>query len=199
MDRKRDWNEFDWEKELRKDEQRVHSYLCELDHYLDLPNEEEFIMKKLQSSPELAPARPDNAELPFETFYEDSYETLGGEWRSDKSGSFYQIELLAREWTELFTLSCSSGKSFRLGMTVLCQFGKLLIRNIELLELEAEEQPTALKRAILKRLYTEINQLLTQLPQISQLLPDIKEQIASFETRIHYIREKVFDQLDHLS
>ena len=37
------WNEFDWEKELRKDDERIHTYFRELPSYIDLPNEDELI------------------------------------------------------------------------------------------------------------------------------------------------------------
>ena len=49
------WTEFDWEKELRKDDERVHTYLRELPKFIDLPQEEALIFQKIQRREELIP------------------------------------------------------------------------------------------------------------------------------------------------
>ena len=36
-------DEFEWEKEIRKDDDRVHDYLAELPRYIDLPDEDKVI------------------------------------------------------------------------------------------------------------------------------------------------------------
>ena len=52
---KENWNEFDWERELRKDDARVSTYMSELPRYIDLPDEDGVIMKQIQRRPELIP------------------------------------------------------------------------------------------------------------------------------------------------
>jgi len=41
-------DEFDWEKEIRKDDDRVHDYLAELPRYIDLPDEDKVISKRIR-------------------------------------------------------------------------------------------------------------------------------------------------------
>ena len=198
MGMKKHWNEFDWEKELKKDEQRIHSYFCELSTYLDLPGEEEFIMKKLMSKPELVPARPDDEELSFESFYEDNYALLmNSEWRRNKNGIFPQLELLGREWALVLAAECS-GTDFTAGMHILCLFGKLLTRNIDLIEISSGEEPLALKRAVLKRLYAETNQLMGAFNECKPRRKKLLALIESFSARLQHIREQIFDTINEL-
>ena len=49
------WDEFDWERELRKDDGRIHTYLAELPSFIDLPGEEDLIYKRIQRHEELVP------------------------------------------------------------------------------------------------------------------------------------------------
>ena len=43
-------DEFDWEKEIRKDDDRVHDYLAELPRYIDLPDEDKVIHDFIKNS-----------------------------------------------------------------------------------------------------------------------------------------------------
>ena len=56
---KDNWNEFDWEHELRKDDERVAAYMDELPRYIDLPAEDTVIMKHIQEKPGLVPTDGD--------------------------------------------------------------------------------------------------------------------------------------------
>ena len=47
-------DEFEWEKEIRKDDDRVHDYLVELPRYIDLPDEDKVISKRIEQLPEVA-------------------------------------------------------------------------------------------------------------------------------------------------
>ena len=49
------WNEFQWEHEIRRDERRISCYYRELPACLDLPGEEEMIFSSLLSRPDLVP------------------------------------------------------------------------------------------------------------------------------------------------
>ncbi|MBR4666765.1 MAG: hypothetical protein IKO93_23050 [Lentisphaeria bacterium] len=57
---KDNWDEFDWEKELRKDDERVAAYMDELPRYIDLPSEDAVIMKHLKEKPGLVPPDGDS-------------------------------------------------------------------------------------------------------------------------------------------
>jgi hypothetical protein len=198
MGMKKNWSEFDWGKELKKDEQRIHEYFSELNTYLDLPGEEEFIMKKLMSKPELVPARPDDEELPFESFYEDNYELMmNSEWRRDKNGIFPQLEQMGREWTLIFSAECS-GHDFTAGMNILCRFGKLLTRNIDFIEINTGDESPALKRAVLKRLYAETNQLMGAFNDFKPRRRKLLSLIENFSLRLQQLREQIFDTINEV-
>ena len=49
------WNEFQWENEIRRDERRISCYFRELPACLDLPGEEAMIFDSLASRPDLVP------------------------------------------------------------------------------------------------------------------------------------------------
>ena len=55
------WNEFQWEEEIRRDEQRISGYFRELAGCLDLPDEEELIYGQLAAKNELVP-QPESTE-----------------------------------------------------------------------------------------------------------------------------------------
>ena len=50
--RKDQWDEFAWEKELKKDDRRIEAYMQELPRYIDLPSEDDLIMKRVMEKPE---------------------------------------------------------------------------------------------------------------------------------------------------
>ena len=54
-------SEFDWEREIRRDERRISKYYRELMYCLDLPGEEEMIYDQLAAHPGLVPAGSDPA------------------------------------------------------------------------------------------------------------------------------------------
>ena len=49
------WDEFDWEKELRKDDERIHTYFRELPDLIDFPSEDELIFKRIKCREDLVP------------------------------------------------------------------------------------------------------------------------------------------------
>lgn len=78
------WNEFQWEKEIRRDERRISCYFRELPGCLDLPGEEEMIFSTLLSSPDLVPTGGNPDSLRFwqrpdedDEEYEDSDDPPG--------------------------------------------------------------------------------------------------------------------------
>ena len=46
------WSEFDWENAFKADDARVNLYMRELFRYIDLPSEDELIMRRLTNDPE---------------------------------------------------------------------------------------------------------------------------------------------------
>ena len=74
---KDNWDEFDWEKELRKDDERVAAYMDELPRYIDLPSEDAVIMKHLKEKPGLVPPDGDYAGTFLDNIFEDKQPKKG--------------------------------------------------------------------------------------------------------------------------
>ena len=49
------WNEYDWEREIRRDERRIGCYFDLLPNCIDLPNEEDNIYSRIMSRSDLIP------------------------------------------------------------------------------------------------------------------------------------------------
>ena len=100
------WNEFQWEKEIRRDERRISCYFRELPGCLDLPGEEEMIFSTLLSSPDLVPTGGNPDSLRFwqrpdedDEEYEDSDDPPR---RRPGAEIVEEIDRLATEWNVFF-------------------------------------------------------------------------------------------------
>jgi hypothetical protein len=196
MNRHRNWSEFDWERELRKDEERIHSYFGELKTYLDLPGEEEIIMKKLMSKPNLVPSNLENGEMMFDSFYEDNSDFfISTEWRRKEGGDiFTQLEKLAQQWTLIFA-SGLRDTNLREGIYILCLFGKLLARNVDFIGVAAHDNIVMLKLSLCKRLHHDINKLLGEFRNLKLSQKSLQIKIDGLVSNLQNIRERVVDLL----
>ena len=99
---RKDWNEFEWERELRKDERRVQYYFSELPHFIDLPEEEEIILKKMKNNPELVSAGDNFEDIGNAMFFDEPEEDLflSDDWvHKDGAKLYMQLSKLASQWS----------------------------------------------------------------------------------------------------
>ena len=97
---RRNWNEYQWEREIRRDERRIASYLRELSGCLDLPGEEEMIFSRLAADRDIIPVGA-TADSIRSWCYSGMDENRDGEENSDNRPGKDMVELLdflASEW-----------------------------------------------------------------------------------------------------
>ncbi len=193
----RNWDEFDWEREIRDEETRIHTYMQELRHYIDLPNEEEMIMKRLQRYPELITQSEEFGDMWMSDFFEefdDDY-IFSDDWRKkDGSDVYLQLEKLAAQWAVIFA-SALDDKNASAGMRILCLYGKMLARTADILDVTTENYPS-LKVALDKRLVNEINKIIGELDALGTSQSRLSIRTEAQKSHLLTIREKLLDILE---
>lgn len=190
-------SEFDWEKEIRKDEARINSYLKELPNFIDLPNEEEMIMKKLQKHPELIPQNVDWDNISFSEMFDDFDDDFffSDDWQKKEGADVYiLLEKLAYQWGVVFA-SALKKDEMPAGLAIICLFGKILARTADILDIDQEELPN-LKIALCKRIVADINRLSGDLSAMSERYKKLSSLINNHQERLKAVREKIIDILE---
>lgn len=171
---KEQWSEFDWEKELRKDDARVNAYFQELPKYIDLPREDEIIYRRLQRQRHLA---PQGGEWPFHDpaekdpppddarMDEEERKKWDEKWlKREGADSYILCGKLARALCTFFAEKSQSPEISGKVMAALAMVGKMMARCTDLIELEPGELP-AFRIAVCKRLADDANTLLGYLDE----------------------------------
>lgn len=193
------WNEFDWEAELKKDDARVNAYMKELPRYIDLPAEDDVIMKHIQEKPELVPFAG-GKDYDLENLFnseEENQEELSEEWQRRPGAEFYiGCSRLARLWAQSFIL-CGKSAGAIPSMRILCLYGKIMARSADIIDMEEGETPP-LKIAILKRLLADVNLQMGELRSCSEILPQLENKCAFHTEQLMILREKILKMLGEL-
>lgn len=189
-------NEFDWEREIRKDEARINTYLNELNKFLDLPDEENLIMKKLQRNPELIPNNAALSNINFSGFSDDDEEDfISNEELQKKEGAdiYMQIQKLAYHWNNVFASEIKP-ESIPSGMAITCIYGKLLARLADVLDV-GQDVLLNLRIALCKRVIADLSELAKHFDKLAEEQPEIKPVLDTHYSQLHIIREKLIDLL----
>jgi hypothetical protein len=193
------WNEFQWEQEIRRDEQRISCYFQELAGCLDLPGEDEMIFNRLMSRPGLVPANADPAhwrmwdELDDE---DDEDDDFGARHRFPGDELVDQLDMLSSEWNVLFAFELRETLKAD-GLAVSCLFGKILSRISDFLETD-EREKRGLKISLGKRALADIGELYRALEGIGRHQKSLRPKLASISEFLLQIRERVIDIAEHL-
>ena len=157
-------DEFYWEHEFRKDDARMNSCMCEIPAVIDLPGEDELLMKRVQKQPEYVKGmqRWNNS------FIEDLF--LGVDdvmfpenWQEREGADIYhKLERLMEWWCRFFA-DDSTEQSLR----ILCYYGNIMGFAIDLVDF-GEEKMSGLKIALCKRLYAGVNNIISAVTEIKQ-------------------------------
>jgi hypothetical protein len=150
-------DEFEWEKEIRKDDDRVHDYLVELPRYIDLPDEDKVISKRIRRR---GSTWEDFA--PEDDGYDDDYEDDIPEEdfarRRDGSDVYTAASKMAIDLTEYFAVERNPAVA-RSMMRALTLLGKLMARSLDILRLEDGDLIT-FRIALTKRFLADLNELI---------------------------------------
>ena len=195
------WDEFAWERELRKDELRISRYFKTLPGCLDLPGEDEMIFRNLMAQPELVPTGVrDPRHISMFGFQEGDGDEDFGEDPVRRRGNFEalrRLEALASDWN-LLVASELDDRSFREALAVTCAFGKLLARILNLSDIEEVPETVPLRISLAKRILADINELSIRLEDFRKKEYLADHLLARFLEQMTYLREAALDLLGML-
>lgn len=188
-------DEFDWEREMRKDEMRINTYMKELPKFIDLPDEESVILKKMQSYPDLIP--PDSEWGTYMSGSSDDFDVDDDapedeNWQDRDGADIYMtFTRLSYHWAIVFASSIRKDCTVQ-AMRILCQYGKLIARAADILDVEAEELPS-LRLALSKRLIAETSAMMKDMKDLSSNQPEISQLTTAHTDKLQELREKLLD------
>lgn len=151
-------DEFDWEKEIRKDDDRVHDYLAELPRFIDLPDEDKVISKRIRRR---GSTWDDDFDAPPDDGYDDDYDDIPEEdfaHHRDGSDVYSAASKMAIDLTEYFAAEKDPAVAKAM-MRALTLLGKLMARSLDILRLEDGELVT-FRIALTKRFLADLNDLI---------------------------------------
>ena len=193
------WDEFDWERELRREEARIAAYIDELPGLLDLPGESELLRKRLEKHPELVGESGFWADFDWDDDDDDDDEpkTSMEEWKERDGASIY-LDLAALATGASGVLASLPGKvNLGEGPFIICLYGRLMSWAMDLVDLGKNELP-AFKIALCKRLVDGINQLLGAIAAVRAKIPSREGELDAQLDKLRKIREVAVDLLNAL-
>ncbi len=194
------WNEFQWEREIRRDERRISCYFRELALCLDLPGEDNIIFDNLMSQPGLVPAGadPDHWRI-WDSMEENGDGEEDGDTRKRRPGDelVEQTDKLACEWNVIFA-SRLQERYRKAGLGTACAFGKLITRLADFTDTDADDGFAGLKISLGKRALSDINELAGRLAEMGRLQKDILPEAIVLTEMLQLIRERLLDILQKI-
>lgn len=161
-----EWSEYEWEREIRRDELRISRYFQALPRYLDLPGEDEIIYSKLAAQAELAPVHENSYPWQFlkpeadEEEDELSEEEVVSSLRLNPGFDLFQmLESAVREWNAFAGFNFETQEQIRFGLYVAGCYGKMLSRVYNFVEIGNDAGVHTLKLSLMKRVLAELNVL----------------------------------------
>ena len=185
------WNEFQWEKEFRQDEERISRYYRELPGCLDLPGEDDLIRRKLAQTEPVSAAAESSRELNF--FSDDDDDDDGdGDWRSRPGAeACRRAEYLASCWNRI--ASDFPDKLFPAALATSCRFGKIL--ELVYAFSDNSDAPAAMRIGLIKHIVGEIGDLFGDLAQWRRHAGRALKELTDLSEQLHFFREAALDSM----
>jgi len=189
-------SEFDWEREIRRDERRISDYYRELMYCLDLPGEEEMINEQLSDHcADPVPVGNWGDVLKNRRFFDrDDEDEDDPPPPRQYSPLVTQVDRLAAEW-------CAAGAAVleeRLfvsgGLAIACAYGKLLGRISDFADADPVREKT-LKISLAKRALADINDLAGAFREIASWQDSLRDVVAHQLDELSLLREQLTDRL----
>ena len=194
------WNEYQWEREIRRDERRISCYFRELPGCLDLPGEEDMIFSNLLSHPDLVPTGGDPDTLRFwqkpDEDDEDDEEPGDPQRRHPGAEVIDEIDRLATEWNVCCASLLRSNLDLH-GLGIVCAFGKLLARVADFVDTD-EVTARGLKISLGKRAIADLNELVGGLQRICELQRSLVSHVTLAIELLGHVRERLVDLVEQL-
>ncbi len=184
-------DEFEWEKEIRKDDDRVHDYLTELPRYIDLPDEDKVISKRIRRRGG-ASSWDDDFDAPHDDGFDDDYDDVPEEdfvRHRDGSDVYTAASKMAIDLTEYFAVE-KDQTAARAMMRALTYLGKLMARSLDILRLEDGDLIT-FRIALTKRFLADLNELIGEYEKFPDSIRDyfLKDAFAMRDDVLEKIRK----------
>ena len=201
------WNEFEWEKELRKDDERIHTYFRELPSFIDLPNEDEVIYKRIKRREDLVPhggvwplqiweqEDPSEEDLDPMTQMRDKALLVDAANSSALLICYKQAKILA-----MFGVIDPELAKREEVMRLQCLVGKLIVAWINILNLTSSGELPALRIAMCKRCMATLNAIYGELKKLEPFstCEESEFYIRHMFSRFGLIRDEVLEMLKKL-
>ena len=196
------WDEFQWEHELRKHENRIARYFQALVYCIDLPAEEacaDFQFAPAASGDPVSARRSNDQALQEwlnEHESEDEESEVIPERRPCCFAPVDAVDQLCVNWN----IIAASKLNIHLnsaGMGVSCAFAQLLARVADFTEPGKDCTP-ALLVMLGKRSLTDMKELCRRLELIASAQPDLKTDTDALRNRLMLVREQLISRLQEL-
>ena len=189
-----DLDEFGWEEELRQEDARLRAYLNELPKFIDLPGEDDILVRRMAHHPELVSETPPWQSGGYEAGDFDLDDDFGfpADWRRRPGADIYLgLQGAAQQWCRVFASRLDRDTRGE-GLRIIAVYGLLIGLAIDLIYMEEEEMP-ALKVALLKRLQAGFNQLCGQLQGIAHRHSELSISCRSQGDQLQELRRLTLD------
>jgi hypothetical protein len=181
-------DEFEWEKEIRKDDDRVHDYLAELPRYIDLPDEDKVISKRIHRR---GSSWDDDFDAPDDDCDDDCDDVPEEDFAQHRDGSdvYTAASRMAIDLTEHFAVEKDQSAA-RAMMRALTLLGKLMARSLDVLRLEDGEL-VAFRIALTKRFLADLNELIGEYEKFPDAIRDgfLKDAFTMRDDALEKIRK----------
>ena len=194
----RNWDEFRWEQEIRRDERRINCYFRTLPSCLDLPGEEELVNGTIAAQSDLlsgvtvsngTSAPWSYLQLP-EDEGEDHDDNSRPEGRRPGEYLIESIDKLASQWN----VHCALKQDIQYAaLSIACAYAKLLARCADFLDVPYNNIP--LKRCLGKRCLFDLLELNTFLEMFAESAPGECAFAEFQQKRLIALREQLSNML----
>ena len=193
------WNEYDWEREIRRDERRIGCYFDLLPNCIDLPNEEDNIYSRIMSRSDLIPKGVSVNNWSGENIF-SSEESEGVDFveihRRDDGGFLSGIEKCAVMWNRILALELDGDCNIE-GVRIVCGFGKLISRLAGMYECRIDNNVQVLELTLFKHVLSDLSEvygmLADFLPRVSN--PKIHAELTAILNKMLALQVGMVDEL----
>ena len=188
-------SEFDWEREIRRDERRISKYYRELMYCLNLPGEEEIINEQLTGHcTDPVPAGKYGDALNNRRFFDRDDDDEEDQPPRPYSPLVTLVDRLAAEWCAASASMLDDRLFISGGISIACAYAKLLGRIADFADADPVREKT-LRISLLKRAVADINDLAGAFQEIGGWQSSVREIAAHQIDELSLLRERLTDML----
>lgn len=189
-------SEFDWEREIRRDERRISSYYRELMYCLDLPGEEEIINENLAGGNlEPVPVGGMGDVLNNRRFFDrDEDDEDDPPPPRPYSPLVTQLDRMAAEWNATAISLLDERLFVAGGLSISCAYAKLLGRVADFSDADPVREKS-LRISLAKRALADINDLVGAFQEIVGWQESLRDAVARQIDDLSLLRERLTDML----